>query len=243
MDLGLYYYGARYYDPDIGQFISIDPLRGKYPGWGTYVYTLQNPLKYIDPDGEEPNQAQMAISSSAAANHFSLVSDPRTTYRSGGAGYNSRYLGLSGGRTVDMLHFTAAAQVSFAARVVTGSSTVGFGTSQGAGLLIEVLQKGSSNVGQNASAFSSEDLLSNLLGGAFGAVVNPLSDTKSQAADFLNSVGGLTVEEFKKTYPDAWNNMAKSEQEALQKYLEENKKGENKKEETNENGKKKADEN
>ena len=49
----LYYYEARYYDRAGQRFISVDPLAGKYPGWSPYVYTLGNPLKYVDPDGRE----------------------------------------------------------------------------------------------------------------------------------------------------------------------------------------------
>ncbi|MBD3374485.1 hypothetical protein GF406_05550, partial [candidate division KSB1 bacterium] len=49
--IGLYYFGARYYDPEVGRFISVDPLADKYPGWSPYVYCLNNPLKNIDTDG------------------------------------------------------------------------------------------------------------------------------------------------------------------------------------------------
>jgi len=51
----LYYYGARYYDPAIGRFLTRDPLPGDQELPQTlnkYVYCLNNPLKYIDPTGE-----------------------------------------------------------------------------------------------------------------------------------------------------------------------------------------------
>gem|GEM_PF-4075133 len=51
LGLGWYYYGARYYDPSIGRFPSIDPLHGKSPGWSPYAYCLNNPLRLVDPDG------------------------------------------------------------------------------------------------------------------------------------------------------------------------------------------------
>ena len=53
---GLYYYGARYYDPAIGRFISADIIVQK-PGnpqsLNRYSYCVNNPLKYIDPSGHE----------------------------------------------------------------------------------------------------------------------------------------------------------------------------------------------
>ncbi|MFA5947631.1 MAG: RHS repeat-associated core domain-containing protein [Candidatus Gracilibacteria bacterium] len=51
---GLYYYGARYYDPSIGRFISQDPVNGTLSNpqsINKYSYVLNNPLKYIDPTG------------------------------------------------------------------------------------------------------------------------------------------------------------------------------------------------
>ena len=47
-DSNLYYYGARYYDPYIGRFTQRDPA-GDGVNW--YVYTRNNPLRFIDPDG------------------------------------------------------------------------------------------------------------------------------------------------------------------------------------------------
>jgi RHS repeat-associated protein len=52
---GLYYYGARYYDPVAGQFISADTLLpgGGYNPWGLsrYAYVLGNPVSFTDPTG------------------------------------------------------------------------------------------------------------------------------------------------------------------------------------------------
>ncbi|MDX2070966.1 MAG: SpvB/TcaC N-terminal domain-containing protein [Haliscomenobacter sp.] len=51
---GLYYYGARYYDPVASIWVSVDPMLEKYPGWSPYNYTMLNPVKYVDPDGKFP---------------------------------------------------------------------------------------------------------------------------------------------------------------------------------------------
>ena len=69
----LYYYGARYYNPRLSICYGVDPLAiwnpvmetefygdGQHNGgvyyWGNlnpYIYTYQNPIKYIDPNGKQ----------------------------------------------------------------------------------------------------------------------------------------------------------------------------------------------
>jgi len=48
---GMYYYGARYYDPRISIFVSVDPAAEMYRGIGGYVYVANNPINFIDPTG------------------------------------------------------------------------------------------------------------------------------------------------------------------------------------------------
>ena len=47
----MYYYGARYYDPRISIFISVDPLAEQFVGWTPYHYVHNNPINLIDPTG------------------------------------------------------------------------------------------------------------------------------------------------------------------------------------------------
>ena len=61
-ETGLYYYGARYYNPEVGRFMGQDPavydervfdmLRNPQM-FNSYSYVLNNPIKYTDPSGEE----------------------------------------------------------------------------------------------------------------------------------------------------------------------------------------------
>ena len=47
---GLYYYGARYYDPALGRFISRDPSRYA-GGFNLYGYCGNSPVDATDPSG------------------------------------------------------------------------------------------------------------------------------------------------------------------------------------------------
>jgi len=47
-ETGLQYFGARYYSPLTGQFLTVDPVKD---GMNWYAYGNNNPLKYVDPDG------------------------------------------------------------------------------------------------------------------------------------------------------------------------------------------------
>ena len=44
-------YGARYYNPKVSQWLSVDPLAEKYVGFSPYNYTLNNPVMLVDVDG------------------------------------------------------------------------------------------------------------------------------------------------------------------------------------------------
>jgi RHS repeat-associated protein len=55
--LGLSYFGARYYDPVLGRFLSVDPASadiGNVHGLNRYAYANNNPYRYVDPDGHTP---------------------------------------------------------------------------------------------------------------------------------------------------------------------------------------------
>ncbi len=54
-ETGLYYYGARYYDPRISIFYGVDPLNEEFPSWTPYHYVHNNPLNMVDPTGMAAN--------------------------------------------------------------------------------------------------------------------------------------------------------------------------------------------
>jgi|GEM_PF-817404 len=51
-ETGLYYYGARYYNPKTSVWYSTDYEQEKYPFASSYCYTLSSPINAIDPNGK-----------------------------------------------------------------------------------------------------------------------------------------------------------------------------------------------
>ena len=59
--IGLYFYGARWFDPAAGRFVQPDtiiPGAGNSQSWDRYAYTLNNPIRYKDPSGHLSCSAQ-----------------------------------------------------------------------------------------------------------------------------------------------------------------------------------------
>jgi RHS repeat-associated protein len=49
-------YCARIYDPRLGRFLSIDPFNYKFPSISGYSFSNNNPIVYIDKNGESPDR-------------------------------------------------------------------------------------------------------------------------------------------------------------------------------------------
>ncbi len=79
---GMYYYSARYYAPPT--FISRDPMFEKYPSISPYTYCKNNPVKFVDPTGENlegyinGDAADAATAQLDASTSLEITRDPNT---------------------------------------------------------------------------------------------------------------------------------------------------------------------
>jgi RHS repeat-associated protein len=108
-ETGLYYYGARYYDPRTSVWQSADPILGRYlggrPGGGVYSpatlslysYGGNNPVTFLDPDGRFKIPIHKRIVDNAASSVGKFSALAMVDLRSGAtniadvAGYFSDY--------------------------------------------------------------------------------------------------------------------------------------------------------
>lgn len=107
LDNELYYFGARYYDPSLGRFISVDPLKGNHP----YSYVNNNPLNLIDPDGKEMVERDEHMrrdwGNTPLVNIMEEASRHAQVYRRDRGGSNGRYIDTFYG-LVDLDHLRAS---------------------------------------------------------------------------------------------------------------------------------------
>ncbi|MEA1867816.1 MAG: RHS repeat-associated core domain-containing protein [Thermodesulfobacteriota bacterium] len=173
-DNGFYYMRARYYDPEVGRFISEDPI-GFGGGYvNLYVYCLNNPILYVDPLGLEiwvMNRKAHGIIGRLGGNHAYLWD---TTANNGqGAGYGMGGSSGSGGQ------FTELGPGHDAGRVVPGNEgreaeiIAYMEETKNTGMWFPGINDCHNKVDRTLSHFGLEN--PGALGGRFGAIPNATS--------------------------------------------------------------------
>ena len=170
-----------YYDPHTGRFTQRDPI-GDGVNW--YAYTYNNPLKYTDPNGEEPVQDQAGtvdefteeFSQSAELLDFvPSATGSDSSAHTGVIPFHSRYIYTEKLGWIDMQHFLSAAAVAFS--YSQGSQDFDkqtnaffYANAMGYGVELDQFLAG------DPSGFSYEDLPSNWAGASFGIDYVPDSE-------------------------------------------------------------------
>ncbi len=73
-ETGLYYHGARYYTPWLGRWINSDPA-GMLDGPNLYGYVSNNPVRLVDPLGQQGDTPRGVLASNATKLWYSIEAD------------------------------------------------------------------------------------------------------------------------------------------------------------------------
>jgi RHS repeat-associated protein len=122
-ETGLYFYRARYYGPQVGRFLQMDPV-GYASDVNAYTYVSNDPLNQVDPAGTEGDDfkwdsavknAGATVVGASTSQTFRVSGKPQVTPTPGhdvasmnmAAGHVQE--AQAAGRTVDSVHFNQAA--------------------------------------------------------------------------------------------------------------------------------------
>ena len=172
-------YGQRFYDPLIGRWNNIDPLAEYYYNQNAYNYGANNPLFFVDEDGQFINTMVGAVIGAfiggalEAAKHSFNTSSKGFWGDVGSGAFKGALAGALGGAVVD---FTVATFGTGPVAMAAGGFAAGVASS----VASQVLDQGSVTLGQTAIAGA--------VGGIFGYAGSKLAPAAGKLAQGAETV-------------------------------------------------------
>lgn len=183
------YMHARYYDPQWGRFLSVDPAMDVVKNmaepqrWNRYSYVTNNPLKYDDPDGRERRILLLSFHTPREMRLQSIL-DNTVAYSEGWSGdtYDSHY-------SIDARHSLGGKSLLHALNDVDGSGTdIAVINSHGGRPLLT--DTGGGADGSRTFRFGATEIAKNL-GGRPQAIVLAGCGTMDSAQEVANATGTI----------------------------------------------------
>ncbi|MDZ4154999.1 MAG: RHS repeat-associated core domain-containing protein [Methylococcales bacterium] len=198
----LYYMRARYYDANLGRFISEDPI-GHNGGLNLYAYVGGNPIMAVDPSGNIPLLVIIPATGGAISGAFSAYDayqNDKNVFTAFGTGFVSGAAGTLAG--IGAAAVTGNPYVGGAAGGAVGNlidtgltggqfNTINFGTSVVSGSALGPLAsriiptqgrlpnlftpRNMDNFGLNSAQLVGQEGFSGLTGGSLGVISNSFS--------------------------------------------------------------------
>jgi hypothetical protein len=175
---------ARYYCPNLGRFLSVDPVGGSVgssQSWNRYSYVLNNPLKLVDPDGNSPQLIGGLIGAIGGA----IVGGYQESVRATQERVTFKSVVRNVGASVVGGAITGATAATFGPTSLSGGLAVGSGTSLLGGGVRRALDDPSSGQSFADPIAAVSDVVAGGIGGTLsvggeGAVTGALRTLESQ---------------------------------------------------------------
>ncbi len=180
---GLTYMQQRYYDPQLGKFLSVDPVNAYDAGdlrlFNRYTYAYNNPYRYTDPDGQCPWCVGAVIGIGLEVARQAVTGEIKDTSFKGIATNLGKAVvaGAAGAAGAGLASGVARLTASIALRGALNAA---------AGSAVGVASTAANNAidGKNLTADMGRNAL---LGGATGALGSVVGDAASAAKSALNA--------------------------------------------------------
>ncbi|EFA44418.1 RHS repeat-associated core domain protein [Hallella bergensis DSM 17361] len=122
-ETGMYYYGARYYEPRLSLWMNCDPMEENLPSSSTYSYAANNPIRFIDMEGKIP--FDKSVAHTRISSGFGIRKHPITGELKGHGGIDLATAGT--GHDVHVLADGVVKKVGWNVKVDSKGNKTGYG--------------------------------------------------------------------------------------------------------------------